>query len=927
MRKIHLFTLLLTCLSLHAAEVEVGDWTRAIDKPSVWIAGPVKNTPFAVYSHLRGEGKFRISFKTENGTTQQEVTIPSFGWITVISTVPLASTTVAVMPVGEADGGPASIMVEPLDGAKFDGMFATTDPNYIAAFRNQDAVIYFRIRNNGDKVLRASVGVIRTMGAGVNIGYGSPTGFDAKTGELKPGEATVVAAFPQEVRERCTMAFSFLDSVNADIEFYADADGKKPLKAIKVVGAKPCKEYCFMVPAVDGSFSLLTLQDMFQQNIDALAKASLTGPVPQKIWFIAASIQNRDQPNYDTLHTEIKMARAIGLNGNFILDELESDRAAMGATYGLFSAPFYANAPDFHFTPQIEAIIRKNADAVKNIAIPTLVNGADEPRFTELPKTPAVDATFVEWMKKRNLTPQDAGVGAWEQVKCIAPNISQKRLSTLSRQFQMDEQINFWDSSMKIFTELNPHLLSKVNWSCFEYYTGNTIDLWELYRRPGLGVVWGEDWLEIEPGGAGITAWYAEQMRSQAKYRNIPIGDYPIFGFDGVSAPSRDLFKFYERLMRGNTIFFLYPYSPIGGEIGWICNPKNAVGAAKIARELALAENVVVGGKVQPAHAAIVYPSSCILWDRTAYEKCAALYLAYLHAGIPLDVITEQDLIDGMGKDYQMLFVVGTDMRKETLSALDGYVDKGGTLVSSVPEVRNEFDEPVTSGAKVFGIAGLQSVKNDALRGGIGNAGAIVPLDKVIWNGKTIEVICQKSKITPEAETEILATFSDGSPALVKTKKGQGVVYQYGLAPGLSYMRATYEHNLRDIFPTILAQNATQREFATLPATTLPSTVKVSDTMISGRVTVNKDASAVGLVDYGLGNLGRKHPNPLSTDVDLDTIEPYPVTVEIACRNKPESVTGVRSGNLISEFANGKLTVKVPLRGVEMILLKGNDLF
>ncbi|MEO6054067.1 MAG: hypothetical protein ABIP97_08660 [Chthoniobacterales bacterium] len=924
-----LVVFLLATNALSGAEIEVGDWSRVSLKAGEWAKGAPKATPYTVYCHLRGKGKFRVTFKTEKGTTQQEVNIAAMGWVSLKDVVPLVAKDGKLAP-GEADGGPAEVMAEPIGDAQFDALIATTNPDFSPALRNNEAALYFRIHNNAPQSVRTLVQVASGWSQHP-FGLASATGFDPKAGELKAGESTPITIFPPGVRERCNMSFSFLDPADLEIEFYSDAEGKTPIKKMKVKSDKPSKAYCFLIPDNKGKYTLLTLQDLFQRNLNALEKAKLTGAVPQRIWFMAGNIESRAEANTDVLRDEIRMARDVGLNGIYNLGSLEPERAALlgsGPTYGVFPPAFYVNpGANFEFTPAMEEKIRKNTDLARAVTIPSLVKGSDEPRFVEFTQSAATDARLVEWMKGKNLTPQDAGVENWDAVKCIAPIETQKRLSTLSRQFQMDEQIKFWNSSMKLFSEMNPKLLPYINWSCFEYYTGITIDLWELYRNPGQGIVWGEDWLEAEPPGSGITAWYAEQMRSQAKYRNLPMGAYPILGFDGAYAPARDLFKIYERLMRGNTVFFLYPYNPISGEIGWLDNARNPVGVAKLARQIAAVEDIVVGGKVLPAQAAIVYPNSCILWDRAAFEKAAALYITCLHAGIPVDVLSEQDIIDGSAKDYPLLFVVGANIRKEALAALDAYVTRGGIIASSVPEVRNQFDEPVADGAKVFGMSAIQSIKNEAPLGGIGNAGEIAPLDTVNWEGQVIEVISQKSKITQGQKAEVVATFSDGTPALVRTRKGLGIVYQYGFAPGLSYMRADYGKNLRGIFPTALAKNNKERDMALLPAVGLPSIVKTSAAMISGRVTVNKDASVVGLVDYGLGEEGREHPNPESKDVDLETMKPFDVTVEISCKKKPDSVAGVRSGELTWEYAEGKVTVKVPLRGVEMIILKGSDLF
>jgi len=56
-------------------------------------------------------------------------------------------------------------------------------------------------------------------------------------------------------------------------------------------------------------------------------------------------------------------------------------------------------------------------------------------------------------------------------------------------------------------------------------------------------------------------------------------------------------------------------------------------------------------------------------------------------------------------------------------------------------------------------------------------------------------------------------------------------------------------------------------------------------------------------------------------------MEPYPVTVRIACKAQPKTVHAVRAGKVKWSYAAGILTVEVPLRGVDMLKLEGAGLF
>jgi hypothetical protein len=57
--------------------------------------------------------------------------------------------------------------------------------------------------------------------------------------------------------------------------------------------------------------------------------------------------------------------------------------------------------------------------------------------------------------------------------------------------------------------------------------------------------------------------------------------------------------------------------------------------------------------------------------------------------------------------------------------------------------------------------------------------------DEVRWDGGTAEVLSVKQTLTPRAGAKVLASFKDGSPALVRG----GKVYCAGFLPALAYIK------------------------------------------------------------------------------------------------------------------------------------------
>ena len=70
-----------------------------------------------------------------------------------------------------------------------------------------------------------------------------------------------------------------------------------------------------------------------------------------------------------------------------------------------------------------------------------------------------------------------------------------------------------------------------------------------------------------------------------------------------------------------------------------------------------------------------------------------SLYIAIRHCQIALDVITEEDIEDGLVNSYALVFLSAPHIRTAAATALVDWVAKGGTLLGSVGMgMLNEFN-------------------------------------------------------------------------------------------------------------------------------------------------------------------------------------------------------------------------------------------
>src|SRR5207302_3518410 len=88
-------------------------------------------------------------------------------------------------------------------------------------------------------------------------------------------------------------------------------------------------------------------------------------------------------------------------------------------------------------------------------------------------------------------------------------------------------------------------------------------------------------------------------------------------------------------------------------------------------------------------------------------------YLALRHAQHAVDLVTEDDIGDGVLKGYDVVYFAGEWIERRTVRRLDDWVKAGGVLYATAGlGVRNEFDEPDPGLTRLLGLSEVKTKKN-----------------------------------------------------------------------------------------------------------------------------------------------------------------------------------------------------------------------
>ncbi len=431
-------------------------------------------------------------------------------------------------------------------------------------------------------------------------------------------------------------------------------------------------------------------------------------------------------------------------------------------------------------------------------------------------------ARFHAYLCEQGLTTGDVGATSWDGVRMRgmigADDLPARKLAYWSQRFIPHESALFFARCTRALEEaFYPGMPVAVNWNFFAgrcYAPGGSgnnpkrnhpeaamagHDWFEFGRLRGATCLWTEDWFSDDHSWQW--SYYSEKLRSAS----------PTGSFGGYivprSAGGRPDGLVYKTLALAGHGAKQIKYFAFGPEYEFPGNCWSQAGGhfaamVKATRVVGAAEALLYPGKPLPRQVGILHHLSAQMWDKPGIidatnpdmnRSCAAysaemfdLYLALMHAQVPVEFLSEEDVIAGAKiGNLKVLYVTAPNVPEEAQKVIAGWVAKGGILfTTSWAAAFDRYDVPCGALDKVRGV----KEQNGGAKNIFGN----------VWNASMTENHSGELGGGPCAYTrgtltlkgaEVVSRYGDGSPAATRNRHGKGAAIHAGFMPGISYLR------------------------------------------------------------------------------------------------------------------------------------------
>jgi hypothetical protein len=325
-----------------------------------------------------------------------------------------------------------------------------------------------------------------------------------------------------------------------------------------------------------------------------------------------------------------------------------------------------------------------------------------------------------------------------------------------------------------------------------------------------------------------------------------------------------------------------------------------------------------------------------------------ALYYALRHGQVPVDFLSEDDVIEGRAKDYKIIFLTQQYVHSKCLDSLQKWCEAGGTAIAMAGGgYWNEFQKENPAAAKFYGATGSKINTDPKLVSKYLTKENVPflskhdlpqyePLDAVQWSLRglpkvepdpnpapehifNVPVIAWKQPLTATDAT-VIGKFKDGSPAVVMKKHGTGRSILFGFLPGQAYVQSGLP-----IRPVDRGANADSYAHFLPTGMRLPLLSRLTDDFLALNA---RDAKYVvttdGLVETTCIDTPAKDGKPAKLAVPLinwSGAEVTSLTVTIRGGAKPSKVRSVERGELKFTQVKGGIQIQMSLNVADMILI------
>jgi hypothetical protein len=595
--------------------------------------------------------------------------------------------------------------------------------------------------------------------------------------------------------------------------------------------------------------------------------------------------------------------------------------------------------------PSVEWIKKQEATRKGGFDDLAIVSYGDE---IHLPAVALKDDEFANWLKARGVT-YDGPV---------------KYTTTKTDPLYYYSQLAAKEKGGAKYVEGTAYYKTKgvrtgANYSPHANYLVTDIDYIKPFKMRAMSMPWTEDYAwQIAEFSPQVVGYLVSGLRAGAKYDDLPIHMYVMPHSPG-QLPSEFRQSFYCSLAHGAKMINYFCATP--SAVGYTENYVDSYDLKmwkelhKCTHELGIVEDYILDGKVRPAKVGLLLSSTDELITGVNNFSLAihnnerkALYYALRHAQVPVDFLSEDDVIEGRAKDYKIIYLTQQYVHSKCLDSLQKWCEAGGTAIAMAGGgYWNEFQKENPAAAKFYGATGSKIytdpklVSKYLLKENVPflskhDLPQYEALDQVQWSLRglpkvepdpnpapehifNVPVIAWKQPLTATDAT-VIGKFKDGSPAVVLKKHGAGRAILFGFLPGQAYVQSGLP-----IRPVDRGANADSYAHFLPTGMRLPLLARLTDDFLALNA---RDAKYVvttdGLVETTCIDSPAKDGKPAKLAVPLinwSGAEVTSLTVTIRGVDKPSKVRSVERGELKFTQVKGGIQIQMSLNVADMILI------
>ncbi len=591
------------------------------------------------------------------------------------------------------------------------------------------------------------------------------------------------------------------------------------------------------------------------------------GRVPQRTPIYATTFEPLDQGRHAAAVAEFK--------------------AMFGITDPVPDAPHRRGYIDVRGVPtaQLAEFCEKLGSKRDNIAVVSL---GDEISLPEPPRTD-VDQAFRQWLQSQGVSIESIARLKNANETLYNPSETAKKANPGIYYWSKRYQYHFGISAIKERTDILRRYLPQAavganyspHYPVDHLYLGEVFKWVSVFRESGMTLPWSEDYIwQVPVGTPQMHEINLDLFRSANRHHMDRKIMYYVMPHAPNNTPSQWRRLFYSALGHGMKIVNLFEFRPVyvAYTENHVDDPRMYQMVLRSFRELGLFEDIIQDGHMLPAQAALWFSETGDIWSDNVGSFAPAkraLYTAVQHRQIPLDIVVEADAIDGTLAKYKLLYLTDRHVSAAASARIAQWVEQGGRLfVTAGGGSLDELDRPNEKLRQLMGVEVTDSeapadsqvtwIKQDLpfarpidTVAGVDEQAAS-PTNGTPAKTSLFSVFGVRTRFRPAADCRVVYRFSDGSPAVVQRKVGEGQVVYCGFLPGLSYFypaipkrpvdRGATDNAMAHLLPTDFDKNVAK--LAELLADCIQRPITCSEELVESCVIQSPHGTAIVLINW-----------------------------------------------------------------------------